>query len=178
MDEKAVLTEEQLRAYYSQNRKKFLEPEKIRVFHIMIGVDPSSDRKGWDDAEALAEEVASRARAGEDFSTLAATYSKDAYRVKGGDMGYIHRGRLDQAIEEAAFSLEDGQIGGPVKTMHGYSIVKVGAKKPEALLSFDDARETIKRHLENLERKTLFENLMESLRKRSKIEIFEPELMQ
>ena len=41
-----------------------------------------------------------KAIAGEDFASLAWDYSGDAFRVKGGDLGLMHRGRMNKKIDE------------------------------------------------------------------------------
>lgn len=175
IDDKLVFTDEDLRKFYDSNKEKFFEPEKVRVFHIMIPVDPSSNAEERDKAKKLAEELAKRAKAGEDFSALATKYSKDAYRVKGGELGFIHRGRLEPEIEDIAFSLGEGEAGGPVKTMYGYSIVKAGERKAASPLSFDDAREKARKLLKDIRKKELMEGLMTLLFKKSRIEILDPE---
>ncbi len=43
----------------------------------------------------------------------------------GGDLGYFTLDDMDIAFEEAAFSMDVGDISAPVKTSRGYSIIKV-----------------------------------------------------
>ncbi len=173
IDEKAVFTEVELKEFYNKNIERFREPEKAGVLHIMIGVGPSLPEEEWDKAKKQAEDLVKRARAGEDFSALASKYSTDLFSIKGGDLGFVHRGRLEPELEEAVFSLKEGEIGGPIRTIHGYSIVKVTEKKTGVLLSFENAKEKIKPQLEDLKKKELLEGLMNSLRDSSELEIFD-----
>lgn len=86
-----------------------------------------------DDAQALARiiEVQQKLGAGEDFATVAAEYSDDTYSVpEGGDLGWFGRGQMVPEFEEVTFSLEPGQISGPIKTQYGYHIVQVLEKDP------------------------------------------------
>jgi hypothetical protein len=64
-------------------------------------------------------------RAGEDFATLARTYSDDeATRDEGGDLGQFGRGAMLEDFERAAFSMRAGDISNVVHTSVGYHILK------------------------------------------------------
>ena len=72
-----------------------------------------------------AEAVLTRLQHGEDFDTLAAAYDPHGR----GDLGWFPRGYLTQkALEDAAFSLEAGQISDIVETPLGYHILRVEGK--------------------------------------------------
>ena len=59
----------------------------------------------------------------------------------GGDLGWFPRGYLTQpAVEEAAFSLEPGQISPVIESEVGYHILQVIAKEPSRALSPDARR--------------------------------------
>src|SRR5207244_2129588 len=60
----------------------------------------------------------------------------------GGDLGFIDRRRLAQPLDSAVFSLNVGEIAGPVRTQYGWHIVKkTDEKKYE---SFDKQMENLK----------------------------------
>jgi len=104
--------------------------------HILIRVDRSPDQDAIDkaDADALkeAEEVKARIESGEDFATVAKEVSDDeATASKGGELGWVFRGQKGDAFDEVAFSLDPGQIGGPIKMDDGYAIIQVEEKDPE-----------------------------------------------
>ena len=72
-----------------------------------------------------AEEALERLGRGEKFAKLAKEISLDAPSAKrNGNLGYFARGRMVRQFEEAAFKLSVGEISGPVKTEHGYHIIK------------------------------------------------------
>ena len=78
------------------------------------------------EARALAEELRQRLLAGEDFATLAREYSDDTGSgAEGGDLGWFGRGAMVPSFEEAAFSLEIGEISQPIKSQFGYHIIEV-----------------------------------------------------
>lgn len=76
--------------------------------------------------EAEARDVLSRLNAGEDFAVLASAYSQDEMtRGQGGDLGWFTRDELfTPELAQMAFSLQVGQIAGPVATDLGYHVVQ------------------------------------------------------
>ena len=73
-----------------------------------------------------ANEVKRQLDNGADFTQLASEYSKDTSNAQnGGQLGYFSRGRMVEEFEEAAFSMDVGEISDPVKTDFGYHIIKV-----------------------------------------------------
>lgn len=73
-----------------------------------------------------AETVMNRLEAGEGFATLAAEYSIDSTtRETGGNLDWFARSELFYAnLEEIAFTLEIGQIAGPIATGLGYHVIQ------------------------------------------------------
>lgn len=68
--------------------------------------------------------VLERARQGEDFAELAAEYSDDPGSVaQGGELGWFERGMMVLEFEEAAFSLQPGELSDLVETGYGYHII-------------------------------------------------------
>ncbi len=78
------------------------------------------------DNEGNATEIENRLKDGEDFSTLAAEYSTDeATKQYGGDLGWVPQGILLPELDQAAFSLPEGNVSETIVTTTGYYIIKV-----------------------------------------------------
>ena len=131
------VTDEALRGHYDEvAAERFQSTERRRARHILVeaGADEAAARTR---AEALAE----RARAGEDFSTLAAQSSDDpGSKGQGGDLGWANRESFVGPFADALFAMEKGEIRGPVQTQFGYHIIKLDDVEAAHLRSFDEVR--------------------------------------
>ncbi|SDY45848.1 foldase protein PrsA [Evansella caseinilytica] len=104
-------TEEEIKAEYDRG-------EEVEARHILV-----SD-------EETALELIEKINDGDDFAALAEEYSTDtSSAVNGGELGFFSRGTMMPAFEEAAFSLESGELSDPVETAYGYHIIEVTDRK-------------------------------------------------
>ncbi len=87
--------------------------KKVQARHILVG------------KKELAEEVKKKIDDGEEFSNLAEEYSECPSKKRGGDLGWFGKGAMVRPFEVAAFSAEEGEIVGPVKTEFGWHIIYV-----------------------------------------------------
>lgn len=171
--EKSKVSDEYLKAYYEKNKKDFLRPESVHIRHILIKVEPAATDEEKKEKKKQAADILRRARQGEDFGELAYNYSADDWRVKGGDLGLIHRGRLLPELEEAAFRLKPGEISDLIETIYGYHIIKMEEKLPPAQLSFEEIRDKLRKETEEKKRKEIEEALLKGLKEKARIEVFE-----
>jgi len=114
-----AVSDEEVRDYFEKNKEQFINPEQVRVSHILVR------RK----SEAL--EILNELGKGGSFEKLAQKYSIDSITApRGGDLGYISRGEMIPVFEEAAFALEKkGDISQVIKTQFGFHLVKLTDRK-------------------------------------------------
>jgi peptidyl-prolyl cis-trans isomerase D len=135
----AVVPPGDIEKYYRDNQQEFTTPEQVRASHILIKSD-KDDAAAKAKAEALLKQV----KSGADFAALAKKNSEDEGSAKnGGDLDYFGRGRMVKEFEEAAFSLQPGQMSDVVKSPFGYHIIKVVDHKPAITKSIADVRQQI-----------------------------------
>jgi len=166
----ARMSEAALRAYYQKNLKKFQRPEQAKARLILVALDPKASPDDERKAREKAQSIYQQAQAGKDFAWLAEQYSDDFYKVKGGDLGWVHRGRLEPDFEKVAFSLPVGQVSQPFRTQYGYNLIKVEGRQPAQQMKFADVRGMLKAQLEEERARTLRSTLVEELKKGARIE--------
>ncbi len=116
-------------------RSADLQPyeEQVWARHILV------------DDEAIALTLIEKMKNGEDFAALAAEHSNDtSNKDDGGNLGWFGRGQMVSAFEEAAWSLDIGEISEPVQTEFGYHIIQVLGhdERPLTQAQFRDKKQT------------------------------------
>ena len=147
-----------LHAQYDKEKSQLLTPEKRRARHVLI--------TGKDDPAALkeAQDVLAQARAGKDFGELARQYSKDPGSAgNGGDLGWVDKSTFAGPFGDALFSMQPGEIRGPVKTQYGYHIIRLDEIQTAKGKSFDEARAQIESELKRNHATDRFGEIQEQL---------------
>lgn len=166
----ARMSEAALRAYYQKNLKKFQRPEQVKARLILVAVDPKAGPQDEGKAREKAQMIYQQAQAGKDFAALAEQYSDDFYKVKGGDLGWVHRGRLEPDFEKVAFSLPLGKVSEPFRTQYGYNLIKVEGRQPAQQMPFTAVRGLLQAQLEEERARDLRKTWVEDLKKGARIE--------
>ncbi|MCC6152888.1 MAG: peptidylprolyl isomerase [Candidatus Hydrogenedentes bacterium] len=117
-------TEEQIKETYDQNTAAYNLPEKRRAEFVALSLVPAKP--------ALADEIAKRARDGEDFEKLAKENSTAPSKDTGGDLGWLRDGPITSAHQKALFSMQKGQVSDPVYGPNGYYVFKVEDERTDA----------------------------------------------
>ncbi len=90
---------------------------QVRASHILVRTEGH--------AQSLKKDLDN----GADFANLAKKHSLCPSKENGGDLGFFGKGAMVREFEQAAFSLDVGQVSRPVKTQFGYHLIVVTAKK-------------------------------------------------
>ncbi|MBT5107614.1 MAG: peptidylprolyl isomerase [Rhodospirillaceae bacterium] len=105
----------------SQIKKQLGQPQ-FRVSEIFLSID-NPDQDGQVRATAL--RLLEQLKNGAEFSNLARAFSQNTSASLGGDLGWIQRGRLDQALDDAIGAMSKGQTSDPIRSFSGYHILKL-----------------------------------------------------
>lgn len=157
--EPAKMSEPALKEYYEKNAAKLKQPESAKL-RIISTTD-----------EKKAQDILAKIKQGDDFGELAYGLSEDSYRVKSGDVGYIHKGRMLPEIDAVAFKLKAGEVSDIIKAENNWFIIKVEDKKPEQQMTFEETKAKLQKELEAERANELKKKWIDNLRAKAKIEI-------
>lgn len=125
------VSEDAIRSYYREHRDEFERPARATVNMVSIPVQPTpSDTVA---AEARADSLREAIRGGATFEDLAASESADsASAARGGELGRVARGDLNQVLDEVAFSAPLGTVSEPVRSQAGLHLVRVDSREADS----------------------------------------------
>ena len=146
------VTNDELLGIYEDEQARFTTEEERQAQHILLTTQENANK------------VLDLLNKGGDFSKLAAQYSQDTgSKDTGGDLGLFGRGVMVGAFEESAFSMQEGDLSGLVKSEFGYHIIKLNKIQAGTVKSFDSVKsELTQLYTESQAQKDLY-NLREQL---------------
>jgi peptidyl-prolyl cis-trans isomerase C len=133
LTENIQVTDEEVKAYYDENKDKLKEPEQWRIREIVVA------------DEATAKDLLVKILGGADFAETAKQSSTGKTAAQGGDLGFISEVPFPQ-MANALLALEVGGVSSVFKGPDGYYIVKVEEKQGGKELAFDDIKEDIRKN--------------------------------
>jgi len=172
VDQKVKITDEESKTFYDKNPQLFQQPERVKASHILIKVDEGAPEEKKAEARKKIKEIQQKAQNGEDFATLAKTYSEGPSGPKGGDLGSFGRGQMVKPFEDTAFSLKPNETSDIVETKFGYHLIKVVDKQPAKKIAYADAKDRINKRLKDQKLRTERQLYFNKLKKDAKIEKF------
>jgi len=161
---KIEASDSEIRAEYEKMKAtEFTKPPTVNLQEILIKEDLGG--------EALAKEVVQRARADEDFATLAKTYSQAPSRSHGGDLGQLVQGEINPALEKVAFALPVGGVSDPMPVEGGYRVIKVTAKTSGSTTPYESAKDKVRERLMMTRFEAAYDAYIQDLRKTASVEL-------
>lgn len=156
-----VVDEAALRKRYDEQAAKYSTAEQRQVSHILVQVAADASDTVKKAAEARAKKLAEQARAaGADFAALARANSDDAgSKAAGGSLGWLTKGGMPGAFDDAAFAMQAGEVRGPVKTDFGWHVIKVDQLRGGTRQPFEAVRAQLEQELLEGDRERAFNEL-------------------
>lgn len=142
-DENAV-TNDEIVAYYENNKAKFSENEQVKARHILLMVDAKAPQADADKTLAEIKEIAAKIRSAEDFAAMAKEYGQDGTKANGGDLGWFSKEQMVKEFADVAFNLPKNTVSEPVRTQFGYHLIWVDDKKEAKQKTLDEVTDTIR----------------------------------
>ena len=156
-----VADEAALRKRYEAEKSRFMSTEQRLASHILVTVPADADATTRKAAEQKAAALATQAKAaGGDFAALAKANSQDpGSKDAGGDLGWVEKGVMAKPFDDALFSMQSGEIRGPVQTDFGYHVLQLREIKPGQGKSFEEVRDELAREQADADGERAFNEL-------------------
>jgi peptidyl-prolyl cis-trans isomerase C len=158
-------SEQDIEQYYQTHADEFKQAKQVRARHILVK------------DEATAKEIEAKLKKGADFATLAQESSSCPSSSKGGDLGFFSRDRMVKEFADVAFKLKKGETSAPVKTKFGYHIIQVTDTKEAGSPPLAEVKTTIENKLVQEQKSKVFQEYIDSLKKKTKV-VLHPEVLE
>ena len=130
------LTAKMEQAYYDQHKQEFAQPESERLSEILIPTPDNPTDEQLAQAQAKADDVVAKLKAGAKFEDLVKLYPDSPNPDKGGDLNADYKrgdGQLAKVLEDQTFVLKTGESTAPIRTREGFVIFKVTEHTPAGI---------------------------------------------
>ena len=169
---KVKVSEEDLKAAYTQYTKLESGDAEVHARHILVQVDPKATPEQVEAARQKALKLAEEARKpGVDFSELAKAKSEGPSASDGGDLGFFRRGVMVPAFERVAFALKEGEVSEPVRTQFGWHVLKVEERRAVDVAPYEQVKGELENRLKLQKTEKFVEQYVQELRTKASIEV-------
>jgi foldase protein PrsA len=126
------VADEDIQAYFEENKAQFEEPASREVRHILV------------ESKARADQIHRQLANGGNFAKLAKQFSEDPASKDQGGKYTAQQGASVAPFDKVAFNLDTGELSQPVKTQFGWHIIEaVGDVVPASTQKLSDVEEQI-----------------------------------
>jgi parvulin-like peptidyl-prolyl isomerase len=176
---KIAISEDEARAYYNEHVDAFTTPASVTLREILVAAP--ADAQGFTVAQdealkAKAEQIRTRALAGDNFMKLAEDSSDAPSRANAGLIGPLNMSDLSPDLRKVIEPMKAGDITETIRTSRGYQIFKVESITPAETLPFEQAREQINDRVFTGKRKDEFDKYLAKLKAQAIIDFKNPDI--
>jgi peptidyl-prolyl cis-trans isomerase C len=159
IEQRAVVSEEEVRAYYDAH--EFEYTKEFRVSHILVSTP--------EDAEDVFQRLEKKS-----FSWVARRQSVDKHTGIGGDLGFLSKGNMIPEFEKVVFGMEVDEVSDVIESDFGYHIIKVtDIRDARNKLDFEEAKDEIAGILMRAKRQAVYDSLITTLKQNAVVEVFD-----
>ncbi len=168
LEARIATSDEDLQAYYRTHQSDYGIPPARKTAQILIK-PTAAGTQGWAAAAAKAKKLLGEIQAAADpekkFAALAKQYSDDKVSARnGGSMGYLGRGQMPQAFDDALFGIKKtGGVAGPVRTTNGWHLIQFLAERGGSVKPYADVKTQVEKDYRASKAKDLYFTLGDQL---------------
>lgn len=119
------VTDREVDHYMETQEKIGEEAVQYRLGHILIAVKEAASATEIQKAQAKADEIVKKLRAGQDFTKTAISESQDGNALKGGDLGWRTLGDIPTLFVDGVKKMTEGEVSDPIRSPSGFHIIKM-----------------------------------------------------
>ena len=168
---RVVISEEQMKEYYENNKDEFVGKNRVRLKNILIAVSNNDTADVVKAKRELAYKLEGDIKSGASFDDLARTHSTGPGASKGGDLGYMEWNDLAPYLKNAIENLKPGQITDVLETPYGFQIVMLSERETTDVKPFDDVKRQIQEKLYQEQLRKKYASYVQELRDKAFIKI-------
>ena len=151
-------SDSELMDYYKKSIDEYTIPEERKVYEILVTTKDTADF------------IYAQLRKGKNFSKLAKQYSKHWTKARGGEVGFIPKGRMPD-IDKVVFSMPIGRYSKPFSVRNGWAIVKVTDMKKSSTRPFEQVKNRVRMSLRKEKTQEMMNKLYEENKDKIGVEI-------
>lgn len=130
---KLTVSDADVKKYYDEHAAEFQSGETVSASHILVA------------EEDMAKDLLAKIQSGEmTFEDAARQFSTCPSGKEGGSLGEFGKGQMVPEFDEACFSMEVGELRGPVKTQFGFHLIRLDGKKASEPVAFEQIKEELR----------------------------------
>ncbi|MEJ2761291.1 MAG: SurA N-terminal domain-containing protein [Gammaproteobacteria bacterium] len=162
---KVPVTEDALKSFYQNHKGNYTVAEQRKVDQVLVSAGKNPSDGALDKAKARAEEIKKQLESGKSFKDL----SKEKLKKEPGvsvdfsQFGYLAKGVLDPKVDKAVFSMNKGEVGGPIRTDSGFHVVIVEDIKGGQASSLEQVRDQVEKDYRTDQAEKKFYDLADKL---------------
>lgn len=164
---KVQITEEDVRARYDQMQRRSDAVSAVYLSHILFKLPEHPTEQQISDAKDKAAKAMDRVKAGESFADVGKQVSDDPNI----ELGWFQRGSINPEWEQIVFSMQKGDVRGPVSGPEGLQLFFVSDVKNSELKPYAEMKDQLKNELRRRELDKQTQAWVEELRKKAYIDI-------
>ena len=127
--------------YYQLHQSELLTDDKIDVSHILISIKERPDQEAMELANSIHQQLIENPAG---FDALVAEYSEDpSSSSNNGSFTNVKKGDTVKQFEDTAFAMKKNEISKPIKSMHGYHIIRLDSYYAPEISTFESVKDQL-----------------------------------
>ena len=169
------VTSDEKKAYLAAHGEDFREGDQIKLWSITIPKQSEEIGRTAKSQQALAKDIRAKLLRGDDFATLARSYSQDSKSSSGGDWGFITKQDLTRRMAAMVFSLPTKKVSDLIEFDDSFYIFYVEAKNPGKSKPTEEVEAELEKRVLMEKRKRGYEQWIVQLKRKATIRYSTPQ---